>query len=65
MRATDSEEAIKADGHPVGQQLLHGRLGASEHQFGLSVALLLSQSPEQSLHYLSQVRQVVVERHGQ
>lgn len=28
-RATDPEEAIEADGHPVGQELLHGGLCAS------------------------------------
>lgn len=64
MTAAHPEEAIKADGHPVGQQLLHGGLGAPQQEFGLSVAVLLRQHLQQSLHHLRQVRQVMVERYG-
>ncbi|KAG7234836.1 hypothetical protein INR49_003917 [Caranx melampygus] len=51
---TDPEVAVQTYGHPVGQQLLHCGLGASQQQFGLSVAVLLHQSLQQSLHHLRQ-----------
>lgn len=60
---TDPEEAVQADGHPVGQQLLHCGLGASQQQLGLSVAVLLHQSLQESLHHLRQVGQVAMERY--
>ena len=62
---TDPQEAVQADGHPVGQQLLHDGLGASQQQLGLRVAVLLHQISEQNLHRLRQVRQVAVKRHGE
>ncbi len=55
VTAADPQEAVEADGHPVGQQLLHSGLGASQQQFGLRVAVLLHQSPQQRLHHLRQV----------
>lgn len=59
------EEAIEADGHPVGQQLLYDGLGAPKQQFGLSGTALTHQVAQQGLHHLCQVRQVAVECHGQ
>lgn len=55
-RLTDPQEAIKADGHPVAQQLLYYGLSASQQQFGLCVAVLLHQIFEQNFHHLRQVR---------
>lgn len=59
------EVAVHADGHPVGEHLLHDGLGAPQHQLGVLGGRGVDQVHQQVLHDAGVVLQLTVEGDGE
>lgn len=57
--------AVHADGHPVGQHLLHDRLRAPQHQFGVLGGRSVDQIHQQVFHDAGVVLQLTMEGDGE
>lgn len=57
--------AVHAYGHPVGQHLLHNRLGAAQHQFGVLGGRSIDQIHQQVFHDARVVLKFTMEGDGE